>query len=158
MLSYTQIKTWFDTYIKTNGTGAITGTVANTGFVSYILNGLTSLVFDSTRPYLTGQICIYVNTNVYGVYVANADISAGVWDRSKWNAIVECESITYSILATGSQDISHNLSIAPKIIQAQTSAGADISLDVTGRSTTTLTIYSVEANSNAVFNLISWGV
>lgn len=155
--SYTTQKTYIDANVDTNGVGSITGSIMNTALASYLLKNAPSMNYDSTRPYHADQLCFKITGNVYALYRANVDMVAGAFDSSKWDYLIGVETVTASITGTGSQAISHNLGVAPKIIHGEESGGALLELDVTARSATTFTIDAVVADANAKFHLITWG-
>jgi len=65
-------------------------------------------------------------------------------------------SIEVELLGTGNQVINHSLTVVPNIIQAYDSVtGADVSLNVTGRDATTITVNHL-VNQTVKLNLISF--
>lgn len=105
MGNFDSLKEAINTYIKTNGIGAITGAILNSILIQMVddlgdfgttLLGLGLPEFDSTKVYEAGEAVVYEST----LYVFTADKSSGAWDSTK------VEATTYDeLLANGHLDI-----------------------------------------------------
>jgi hypothetical protein len=84
---YSTLKTWFDNNIDTNDNNEITGEDMNDA-LTYLLTGMAGKVFDSSRPYRTGQLVVKEDAT-YGweVWMANSDLEAGAWDADNFTRI-----------------------------------------------------------------------
>jgi len=153
-MNYNEVKTYIDTYIATNGVGAITGAILNEVLVPYIYNNALNLTFDVTRPYKEGQV-VYYNDGTFGdMYVSNTDVSAGAWNATDWDRVtLRKQSITQTI-DDGVNVIPHTLGVAPIIIMAFDSSGRVIPFDIEAVTDTNITIFSIGAYSGSTINLI----
>jgi hypothetical protein len=87
------LSTYINSFIKTNGTKAITGAIMNTGLINIVdsmynkssdshLVGLRP--YDASKIYNTGDTVIYTND----IYQANTDAITGAWNASNWTKLV----------------------------------------------------------------------
>lgn len=153
-MTYADIKTWFDTYINTNGAGEISGADANQGFVTYMLTQLRSVIHDITRPYLVGDIATIVDGDYTDIYQCITANGPEAFNATKWKRISIRKEVLTETIAIGTNAIAHTLGVAPDMIYIKTSAGANIPFDCTASDTTTITIESLAEYVGAKITLI----
>ena len=159
-LTYTQLKTYADTNINTNNANSITGALHNT-MLNYLIQGLAGKEFDSTKPYKDGQTLLYEDATFgWELWVADADVAAGSWSSSNFTRITKrAEKITasstpYTGIELGTKTYAHNMGHTNFMVQAFESSGANIPLQITAKSNTTITITSAKNYANAVILII----
>ena len=167
--TYTQIKSYIDAYVNTNGTNAITGAIMNISLTDQ-LEFSKYMSFDTTRNYIVGDICLYSDelwridsVHDAGVWKASDCVQlTGVSFWSKSNNILSPTTITDTLNTNGSyfqggnhvisqDDVQRNLFIGntnPKLITSTyvilmgKGAGASI----------TSGAYNIAIGSNALTN------
>lgn len=152
-LTYSQIKTFIDTYVKTNGAGEITGTLMNEALVTYLLQNFGSLTYDTTRPYTVGQQCHYNDGFFDDVYLCTND-TTGAFDSADWQRLtLRKEDLTQTV-DVGETTISHNIGSIPHGITVTDSAGRVVAFDITEITSTYIKIDSLQEFINAKIYLI----
>lgn len=146
--THTELTNYADTNINTNGSNSITGALHNT-MLNYIIPGLAGKAFDSTRPYKEGQLVVKNDTTFgYEIWAASSDVAAAAWNASDFTRITKRSekirgSLTpYTGIEAGTKTYAHNLGHVDFLVQAFDSSGGNIPLNITAKSTTTITINS----------------
>jgi len=159
--SYSTQKTYIDANINTNGVGSISGAIANVALALYILKNQPTLVYDTTRDYLVGQVCVYNDGTRYNIYYCTTAYTAGAFDNTKWTRINQIKEVlttnnnSYAGIEVGSNVFAHTLATADFTIDIKDSSGASIPVEiVTARDTTTITIVSLAQYSGAKLTII----
>jgi hypothetical protein len=147
--SFTTQETFFDTYIVSNGTQAITGDILNDGLVNYLLDNQPTLEYDTTRAYLVGQVAARRSGNDYKLYYckANTPNPASTFDYSYWNYFNSTDTLwlsdtSYIAHASTEIDFNSDMYIASDGKIRINYTGADSSQLSIGRNATIGTITS----------------
>lgn len=158
--SYSTVETYLNTNINTNNTNSITGALHNTA-EKKLLQGMAGKLFDTTRPYKTGQAVIKNDATFgYEVWMADSDVAAAAWNASDFTRLTKrAEKITvsdtpYTGIEAGTKTYSHNLGHVDFTVQAFDSSGGNIPLNVTAKSTTKVTINSASNFASAVIYIM----
>jgi hypothetical protein len=154
--TYSTVNTYLSTNINTNNANSITGALHNTA-ENKLLSGLGGKLFDSTRPYKTGQLLSKSDTT-WGIEVweATADVAAAAWSAASFTRLskrsekLTVSSTPYTGLELGTKTYPHNIGHTNFTIQAFESTGKEIPLFVTAKSSTLITITSSQNYASAV--------
>jgi len=152
-MNYNQIKTYIDTFIKTNGAGEITGALMNEALVTYLLQSLPNATYDETRPYVIGQQCHYNNGNYDDVYLCIAD-TTGTFEPSDWQRLTLRKATITKTIDNGETTINHTLEVVPHGILITDSSDRVIPFDLTEITDTYIKVESIGEFINAKIYLI----
>ncbi len=110
ILTYSDIKSFLDANINTNGINAITGALHNIA-ETYLLEQFNGLPYDSTRTYEAGK-----NTVIYlgETYICKTTISTPeAWNSAKWQKITGIMNANTKALTGGvDNDVDFNIAFA----------------------------------------------
>lgn len=152
-LTYNKQLTWLNANLNTNGVGAITGAKANQALISYMLTQFKSIVHDTTRPYLIGDICSVTDGDFTDLYLCIED-TTGAFNSAKWTRInVRKKAITANL--NGSDVVTHGLGFKPINVYVESSTGENIPFNVTQSDATTITFNTLDTYTDAIINLIA---
>lgn len=152
-MNYSQIKTYIDTYIKTNGAGEIAGALMNEALVNYLLKSLPTLTYDETRPYVIGQQCHFNNGNYDDVYLCIAD-TTGTFAPADWQRLTLRKATITQTIDDGETTINHTLEVVPHGILITDSSDRVIPFDLTEITDTYIKVESIGEFTNAKIYLI----
>lgn len=148
--TYSTVNTYLDNNINTNNANAITGAKHNVA-EKKLLAGLAGKVFDSTRPYKTGNLLSYNDATFgYEEWVAPGDVAAAAWNSASFTRLSKrSEKLTasttpYTGIESGTHTYAHNMGHVNIAVFARDSSNAPIEVDIQGISTTHITIYSAQ--------------
>lgn len=153
-MSYATDKLWIDTYINTNGVKAITGARGNQAFVERVLNMRNNLYYDTTRPYIVGDIMANIDGVFTDLYLCSEAHGPGDFDSTKWVRIsVRKKAITATL--DGTDVITHGLGFKPINIYVESATGENIPFNVTQSDATTTTFETLGIYTDAIINFIA---
>lgn len=154
--TYTTLAGYANTNITTNNVNSITGAKMNV-MLGYLIEGLAGKGFDSTKPYKQYQLFTKSDTT-FGleVWIAPTDVAAAAWNAASFTRLskrsekLTASSTPYTGIEAGTKTYAHNIGHVDFTVQAFTSAGANIPLLITAKSSTLITIQSAQNYASAV--------